>query len=151
MPKSSARKLIALSVLLCCGALFVCAGCGQGPDAAAEKSEFEIEKDFERGPLTVHVRADRARITIAETVLLELEAAVEPGYEVQMPKVDKVLENFGIVDWDSSGDKLDEEGNVVSKFQYRLEPFLSGTYPFPAFTFEFQDVSNPEEKKHIVV
>ena len=137
-----------MSVLLCCGALFVCAGCGQGPDAAAEKSEFEIEEDFERGPLTVHVRADRAKITIAETVLLELEAAIEPGYEVQMPKVDKVLENFGIVDWDSSGDKLDEEGNVVSKFQYRLEPFLSGTYPIPAFTFEFHDVNNPEEKKY---
>jgi len=135
-------------MLLCCGALFVCAGCGQGPDAGAEKSEFEIDKDFERGPLTVHVRADRAKITIAETVSLELEAAIEPGYEVQMPKVDKVLESFGIVDWDSSGDKLDEEGNVVSKVQYRLEPFLSGTYSIPAFTFVFHDVNSPEEKKY---
>ncbi|MHC4582487.1 MAG: DUF4381 domain-containing protein [Planctomycetota bacterium] len=116
--------------------------------AGAETSEFEIDKDFERGPLTVHVRADKAKITIAETLLLELEAAIEPGYEVQMPKVDKVLENFGIVDWDSPGDKLDEEGNVVSKVQYRLEPFLSGTYALPAFTFEFHDVNSPEEKKY---
>ena len=148
MPKRSARKLIVLYVLLCCGALLVCAGCDKRPDGGAEKSEFEIDKDFERGPLTVHVRADRAKMTIAETVLLELEAAIEPGYEVQMPKIDKVLENFGIVDWDSLGDKLDEKGNVVSKYQYRLEPFLSGTYSIPAFTFEFHDVNSPEDKKY---
>jgi hypothetical protein len=148
MPRVSARKLIALYVLLCCGVLLVCAGCEKSPDDGAKESEFEIDKDFERGPLTVHVRADKAKMTIAETVLLELEAAIEPGYEVQMPKVDKVLENFGIVDWDSLGDKLDEKGNVVSKYQYRLEPFLSGTYSVPAFAFEFHDVNSPEDKKY---
>lgn len=135
-------------MLLCCGAFLVCAGCGKSPDGGAEKAEFEIDKNFERGPLTVHVRADKATMTIAETVLLELEAAIEPGYEVQMPKIDKVLENFGIVDWDSFGDKLDENSNVVSRYQYRLEPFLSGTYSIPAFTFEFHDVNSPEEKKY---
>lgn len=135
-------------MLLCCGVLLVCAGCGKSPDGGAEKAEFEIDKNFERGPLTVHVRADKATMTIAETVLLELEAAIEPGYEVQMPKIDKVLENFGIVDWDSFGDKLDENSNVVSRYQYRLEPFLSGTYSIPAFTFEFHDVNSPEEKKY---
>ena len=135
-------------MLLCCGMLLVCAGCKDSPDGGAKKVEFEIDKDFERGPLTVHVRADKAKMTIAETVLLELEATLEPGYEVQMPKIDKVLENFGIVDWDSLGDKLDEKGNVVSKYQYRLEPFLSGTYSIPAFTFEFHDVNSPEDKKY---
>ena len=135
-------------MLLFSGVLLVCAGCGKSPDSGAAKSKFEIDKNFERGPLTIHVRADKAEITIAETLLLELEAAVESGYEVQMPKVDKVLENFGIVDWDNPGDKLDENGNVVSKYQYRLEPFLSGTYPIPAFTFEFHDVNSPEEKKY---
>jgi hypothetical protein len=148
MPRVSARKLIASYMLLCCGVLLVGAGCDKGPDGGDVKSEFEIDKNFERGPLTVHIRADKAKITIAETVLLELEAVIEPGYEVQMPKVDKVLESFGIVDWDSLGDKLDENGNVVSRYRYRLEPFLSGTYPIGAFTFEFHDVNSPEEKKY---
>ncbi|HUT46317.1 MAG TPA: hypothetical protein VMX36_08515, partial [Sedimentisphaerales bacterium] len=76
------------------------------------------------------------------------EAAIEPGYEVRMPKVDKVLESFGIVDWDNLGDKLDPNNRVVSTYRYRLEPFLSGTYPIPAFTFEFYDSNNPEEKKY---
>jgi len=135
-------------MLLCCGVLWLCAGCGKSPDGKADKAQFEIDKDYERGPLTVHVRADKATMTIAETVLLELEATIEPGYEVQMPKVDKVLESFGIVDWDNLGDKLDPNNRVVSTYQYRLEPFLSGTYPIPAFTFEFHDANSTEEKKY---
>jgi len=135
-------------MLLCCGVLWMCAGCGKSPDGKADKAQFEIDKNYERGPLTVHVRADKATMTIAETVLLELEAAIEPGYEVRMPKVDKVLESFGIVDWDNLGDKLDPNNRVVSTYRYRLEPFLSGTYPIPAFTFEFYDSNNPEEKKY---
>lgn len=135
-------------MLLCCGVLWLCAGCGKSPDGKANEAQFEIDQNYERGPLTVHVRADKATMTIAETVLLELEAAIEPGYEVRMPKVDKVLESFGIVDWDNLGDKLDPNNHVVSTYRYRLEPFLSGTYPIPAFTFEFYDANSPEEKKY---
>jgi len=135
-------------MLLCCGVLWLCAGWGKSPDGKTNKAQFEIDKNYERGPLTVHVRADKAKMTIAETVLLELEAAVEPGYEVRMPKVDKVLESFGIVDWDNLGDKLDPNNRVISTYQYRLEPFLSGTYPIPAFTFEFYDANSTEDKKY---
>lgn len=135
-------------MLLCCSVLWLCAGCEKSPDGKADKAQFEIDKNYERGPLTVHVRADKATITIAETVLLELEAAIEPGYEVRMPKVDKVLESFGIVDWDNLGDKLDPNNRVVSTYRYRLEPFLSGTYFIPAFTFEFYDSNSPEDKKY---
>jgi hypothetical protein len=148
MISSSIKNRIILYVLLCCGVLLPCAGCGKSPEGKADKVQFEIDKEYERGPLTVHVRADKAKMTIAEMVLLELEAAIEPGYEVRMPKVDKVLESFGIVDWDSLGDKLDPNNRVVSTYQYRLEPFLSGTYPIPAFTFEFHDVNSPEDKKY---
>ncbi len=134
--------------LITCAVLLVCTGCKEDTDTRGRQTEFEIDKDYQRGPLTVHVRADKTKMTIAETFLLEFEAAIEPGFEVQMPKVDKVLENFGIVDWDNLGDKLDENNNVVSRYRYRLEPFLSGTFPIPAFTFQFADVNNPEEKTY---
>jgi len=127
---------------LSCAVLLICTSCGKTNQAKGEKPEFEIDKVYERGPLTVHVRLDKNKMTIAETVLLELEAAIEPDYEVQMPKVDKVLESFGIVDWNNLGDKLDENNNVVSRYQYRLEPFLSGNYAIPAFTFEFHRVGS---------
>jgi len=135
-------------MLLCCSLLWACSGCGGKKDGRTGRPEHEIDKEFQRGPLTVHVRIDKAKMTVAETVSLELEAAVEHGYKVNMPKVDKVLENFGIVDWDNLGDKLDENNRTVSRYRYRLEPFLSGTFPIPAFTFEFYDVNDPEEKKY---
>lgn len=148
MKRKSAKNTFIIFILLFCGLLLLCAGCEKSTDGNARKSEFEIDKDYQRGPLTVHVRTDKATMTIAETVLLELEATIEPDYEVRMPKVDAVLENFGIVDWDNLGNKLDPNNNVVSRCRYRLEPFLSGTFPIPAFTFEFYDVNSPEDKKY---
>jgi hypothetical protein len=148
MKQRTAKNRLLLHVLLCCCLIMAGTCCKKSTDNNDGKAKFEIDKEYERGPLTVHVRVDKAKITIAETVLLELEAAVEPGYEVRMPKVGEALENFGIVDWESPGDKLDQDNRVVSKYQYRLEPFLSGTYAIPAFTFEFHDANNPEEKKY---
>ncbi|RKY25875.1 MAG: hypothetical protein DRP62_00320 [Planctomycetota bacterium] len=142
------KKLFCVYVLFCCGMLLVCAGCEKTTVDKGQTKEFEIDKEYQRGPLTVHVRVDKTKATIAETILLELEATVEPGFEAQMPKVDKVLENFGIVEWDNLGDKLDENNNVVSRYRYRLEPFLSGTFAIPAFTFQFTDVNSQEEKTH---
>jgi len=147
MSKNSAKKCFVLFLLFVYSLLFICAGCEKSRETE-EDAGFEIDKLYERGPLTAHVRLDKSKMTIAETVLLELETAIEPVYEVGMPKVDKVLENFGIVDWDNLGDKLDENNNVVSTYQYRLEPFLSGTYAIPAFTFEFSDANGIEEKKY---
>lgn len=146
MTKGLIEKKIILSFgFFCC--LFFIAGCGDNSQTKSKKVEFEVDKDYQRGPLTVHVRLDKSKITIAETVLLELEAAIETGYEIQLPKVDKVLENFGIVDWDNLGERLNENSKVVSAYRYRLEPFLSGNYEIPAFTFEFYDV-NDTSKKH---
>ncbi len=135
-------------VLLSCGIFFACADCRKENAGKSEKTEFDIDKEYSRGPLTAHVRVNKAKINIAQTILLELEAAIEPGYELKMPTVEKVLENFGIVDWDNLGDKLDENNNVLKRYRYRLEPFLSGTYPIPAFTFEFYDVNSTEDKKY---
>ncbi len=104
-------------VLLSCGIIFAFAGCRKGPAAKSKQIEFEIDKEYTRGPLTAHVLVDKAKINIAQTLTLQLEAAIEPGYELKMPTVEKVLENFGIVDWDNLGDKLDENNNVVKRYR----------------------------------
>ncbi|MBN2455608.1 MAG: hypothetical protein JXB29_03580 [Sedimentisphaerales bacterium] len=148
MSKEHLKKLFTLYVLLFCGLLLVCPGCEKTTEDKGQTKDFEIDKDYQRGPLTLHIRVDKAKVTIAETILLELEATVEPGFEVKMPKVDKVLDNFGIVDWENPGNKLDENNNVLSTYRYRLEPFLSGTYALPAFAFEFYDVNSPEDNKY---
>ncbi len=137
--------------LITCALLLAFTSCGKDTDSRDRETEFEIDKDYQRGPLTVHIRVDKTKMTIAETFLLELEAAIELGFEVQMPKVGKELENFGIVDWNNLGDKLNENNNVVRRYRYRLEPFLSGTFPIPAFAFQFSDVNNPEEKTYELI
>ena len=148
MAEKSYKIRFAFFMMLSCGIIFTFAGCRKESAAKSEKTKFEIDKEYTRGPLTAHVLVDKAKINIAQTVTLQLEAAIEPGYELKMPTVEKVLENFGIVDWDNLGDKLDENNNIVKRYRYRLEPFVSGTYPIPAFTFEFYDVNSPEEKKY---
>lgn len=133
--------------VLVLAACFVLAGCGEDEAAKQDKVAFEIDKPFERGPLAGHVRVEKSTMTIAETVMVEFEATVDSGYEVTMPNVGEVLANFGIVDWQNLGQKLDPNDNVVTTYRYRLEPFVSGKYELPAFTFEFHDV-NDVEKKH---
>ncbi len=126
--------------------LIIITGCEKSKDKKVDKTTFEIDKKYERGPLTVHIRIDKSKITIADTLLLEIQAAIEPGFDVNMPSVNDP--NFGIVDWKNLGDKLDENNNVVSTYQYRLEPFVSGIFPIPAFKFQFYDVNNPGEKHY---
>jgi hypothetical protein len=136
-------------VFVCAGLVMMAAGCGKSPKGTAAKTEFVVDKLYERGPATVHVRLDKTKMTIADTVLLQFEATLQPGYEMQMPKVDKVLENFGIVDWSNLGKKLDDKNNEVTTYQYRLEPFLSGQYEVPAFTFQFHSASDPNAKHEL--
>ena len=127
--------------LVTCALLFsglVCAGCKK---TGHNKAGFEINRVYQQGPLTAHVRVDKQKITIAQTLTLEFEATVNPGYEVNMPESENVLENFGIVDRQNLGNQLDANNNVVSIYRYRLEPFLSGKFSIPAFTFEFHDVN----------
>ena len=129
------------------GLFLALAGCKRDSVGGVREAQFEVDKVYERGPATVHVRLDRTKLSIAETVLLQFEATLEPGYKIEMPKVDRVLENFGIVDWDNLGERLDAKNNVVTTYQYKLEPFLSGNYEIPAFTFEFHD-ANDSGTKH---
>ncbi len=130
--------------------LLALAGCKRGPSDPKAGAAFEVDKVYERGPLTAHVRLDRTKISIAETVLLQLEATVSSKYEVTMPKVDEtLLAHFGLVSWDHLGRKLDPNNNVATTYQYRLEPFLSGKFDIPAFTFVFQDVNDPNAKHEV--
>lgn len=136
-------------LLVCMGLLLTLGGCKRGATEGPKEGAFEVDKVYERGPATVHIRLDKTKLSIADTILLQFEATLEPAYRIEMPKVDKMLEDFGIVDWDNLGARLDSKNNVVTTYQYRLEPFLSGHYEIPAFTFEFHDVNDPATKHEL--
>ncbi|MCF7972595.1 MAG: BatD family protein [Phycisphaerae bacterium] len=145
----NAMIMIQTRIQIICIALLIplalgLAGCDKsGP--SSEHKAFAIDQEVPRGPLTVHVRVDSNSVSIAQTLTVELEAAIQPGYTVKMPSVDRLLEQFGIVDRDAFGEKLDQDMRTVKTVRYELEPFLTGTYDIPAFQFEFSDVNDPNK------
>ena len=119
-------------------------GC-EKQDSLSHDGAFAVDREFPRGPLTVHVRVDSNSVSIAQLLTVELEAAIQPGYRVKMPAVDRLLEQFGIKDRDALGEKLDQDMRTVTTVRYELEPFLTGTYDIPAFQFQFFDVNDPNK------
>ena len=144
------RYKFSLYIALCLS-LLISAGCRKDDGPRGGKDKFEIDKSYERGSLTAHILLGKSKITIAETVLLRIEATVEQGYEVDMPKVAEVLKNFDIVDQENLGSSLDEKNNVVQIRQYRLEPLLPGQYQIPSFTFYFYDANSTGAAKYELV
>jgi hypothetical protein len=147
---SWSRVLWGSCPLICMSLLLVLGGCEKGSTEVTGKGQFEVEQVHERGPATVRVRLDKTKMSIADTVLLQIEASLPPDYRIEMPRVDRALKQFGIVDWSRLPDRLDAENNVVTTVRYRLEPFLLGGHEIPAFTFVFHDVNEPDTKYELV-
>jgi len=148
MLKKLTKYYLILNLFIGCYLFFSLAGCEDSKDKLKTKVDFQIDNVHENGPLTVHVRLEKNNITIAQTVLLELQATIQSEFQVLMPKIDKIFENFGIVDWQKLGNKLDENNNIITSYRYKLEPFLSGNFLIPAFTFEFYDANSTDDKKY---
>ncbi len=153
------RLSVIVLVLLPVALLVVGLGCDDGKQQGNRDRTFEIDRKFERGPLTVQVKVQKEKITIADTLWVRLEATIDEGYEVTMPAVAEFLakENrWGILDYESPPDKLVEDNRLLVQREYRLEPILTGRYTIPALKFVFrkkmptQPAANdakPEDKK----
>ena len=132
------------SVILLSICLLALSSCSDKQDIAGS-AEFEIDKDFQRGPFTVHLRLSRSSLTIAQTFLLQIEAAIQDGYELTMPKVDPLLQTFGLLDFHDLGDKLDEQNNLVKTYNYKFEPLVSGNFTIPPLTFKFTETAAADD------
>ena len=115
-------------------------GCAGDDESGPATTAFEIDKEYERGPLTVRIKLDKNKITIADTVHLRLEAIIAPGYEVDIPPLGQTLGEYelGILDYRSFPDKLMEDERLMLRREYRLEPIVSGTYALPKLIFDFR-------------
>ncbi len=115
-------------------ALFV-GGCAVGETSAAETPAFAVDRPYERGPLTVHVRLDKDTITIAEHLRLVVVTALREGYTLDEPQLGQQLGGWSIGDYTSAPATLDDQGRHVITREYELHPFLSGSYEIPPLTF----------------
>jgi len=126
-----------LVILLCVCLLALSSGCKKQENTSS--ADFQIDRDFQRGPLAAHLRISRSSLTIAQTFVLQIEAVIQNGYELTMPKIDPVLQTFGLLDFHDLGDKLDEENNLVKTYNYKFEPLVSGNFSIPPLTFNFTE------------
>jgi len=122
-------------LILLCAVLI--ASCGDRGADVPGKLAYEIDRSFDRGPVSFRVAVSEKEVTIAERVTMLLETRAREGYQVELPRFGEKLHEFGIVDYTNPPPKLEADGVVVTRRTYELEPFLSGEYKIPPMTVTF--------------
>jgi hypothetical protein len=123
-------------------------GCDKKGDKKESETNFEIEKKYERGPVIFTLKVSRKEINIADRFRLALEVRSEEQYEVNLPEFGEHLETFGIVDYRVPPPQLIDDGMVLHRKFYELEPFLSGDYTIPPMKILFRKKGEESEQKH---
>jgi len=113
-----------------------------------EPGDFEIERQWDRGPAMLRLKVDRKEITIAERITLLIEVDADEDMEVELPRFGEKLEEFGIVDYHTPQPRMIADGRVRTSRSYTLEPFLSGEYRIPPMKVSFREKDAQDEVQH---
>jgi hypothetical protein len=131
--------LFLLAVVLLVPALLTsCRGTGKPEAEVAQPKAEEIRKEYRKGPFSVRVIVDKGSISIAENLVLTIEAELEQGSEVEFPRFGEKLGEFGIRDYREDPPRLTSEGKFITAKNYTLEPFLSGDYAIAPMQLRFR-------------
>lgn len=122
--------------------------CSRKDARSRESSDFEIDQEWERGPVTLRLKVDREEITIAERITLLIEVDAGEDTEVELPRFGEKLEEFGIKDYHSPQPRIIADGRVRTARSYTLEPFLSGEYKIPPMKIAFREKEDQEAPPH---
>jgi hypothetical protein len=142
----SFKRAVAGLLMLC--SIVSIVSCDKNETPSSNGKEFAIDKKYERGPMIIHVKANKEQITTADELTLQLEAVADAGYEVEFPKPGEKLEDFKIVDHDEPMPTLTKDGKVLHSQSYQLEPFLAGDYKIPPMKITFWKKNEKEPQKH---
>jgi hypothetical protein len=125
------------STLLLLAALLA-PGCSRNK-AEDDTAAFEIVKTYDRGPLSVSLKIEHAKITVADRLRVVLEAVAPESLEVKLPGPSEKLGEFAVADSRAAQPRLVEGGRVLHQRSYVLEPFLAGTYKIPPLTVGYAE------------
>jgi hypothetical protein len=115
-----------------------CGGNGKPEVEALGSKSSAISKEYRRGPFCVRLLVDKDSISIAESVVLTIEAEVEEGFEAELPRFGDKLGEFGIRDYREDPPRLTPGNKILSRKSYTLEPFLSGDYTISPMQVRFR-------------
>lgn len=130
--------MIMVFLIWCLGSIVSCHGNNKtAVEPDVKKADTGINKTYERGPATVVLSTDRKDMSIADRLHLTITVTADENYTVQLPRFGEKLEQFGIVDYQTTEPELIDKNRIKISRSYVLEPFLSGKYKIPPMTVEF--------------
>lgn len=129
------RRLVfgALCLILLAGLGGIELSCSKKP----VEPKFTFHREYKSGPVSFRVALSDSAVTIAERLEMMLETRAGKGWRAELPKFGEKLSQFGIVDYRNFQPELGDNGVVVAKRLYKLEPFLSGEYKIPPMQIAF--------------
>lgn len=152
-PESSPRPCTAgyrgiPSLILAAAACLLCS-CAKPPETSLKRT-YALEKKNSNGPVTAVVRLSDEKITIADTVRLEIEAVSEENWQVELPELGSDSEMFGVADYGFYGPDTTENGGTRLGKWYKLEPFVSGEYTIPELKITFSEAGTENTGENFV-
>ena len=139
------RLFILLSLV---ALVFSSLSCKEEKREEGDSRDYDIAKEYKRGPATLDVKVDHKEITIADQITLVLEAKISEDFKIEMPKFGEKLEQFGIKDYRNPPARLADDGKLLYRRSYLLEPFLSGEYTIPVMKVQFWKKDEPDSQKY---
>lgn len=115
-----------------------------------EPTRFSVEKKRTSGPVTVITRVSRDRITIADSIQIEVEAVSEPGWEIELPAFADDTEAFSVSDRGTYGPEVMGNGKTRRGRRYKLEPFLMGDAVIPPLTISFSETGREDPQEYSI-
>lgn len=140
-------KMPLLFCLFCVLFLLSCQA-KQQTSITEKKEKKGIHQIFERGPVTAVFDIDKKEISIADRLHLRIAVISDEGYEIELPSFGEKLEQFGIVDYQTTRPELMENNKTKISRSYILEPFLSGDYTIPPMQIRFWKKEEKESDAH---
>lgn len=124
-----------LTKALIAAALALLVSCAPEQSATSAPG-FAIEKQYQAENVDVKLRVSAAEITASDRVLAEVEVVAPEGEEIDFPQFEDKLGEFQVVESRRSSPRLVDDGRVLIKKSYELEPFLPGDYALPPLKIE---------------
>lgn len=124
--------LLALALLL--GVCAVLAACRPTAEDAGSEAEVFV-KHFGVAPLTLELRLDRQRLTVAQRATVELRAETDEQHAVRLMER-KEFPGFALVSASELKSELLGPGRIRFTSRYVLEPLSAGSLQIPVLTVE---------------
>jgi hypothetical protein len=140
--------VVAATIGFCVG-LLALVGCQPTSEQAKAPPET-IEKSYESGDVQLRVLLAPSKLTVADKTSLVLEATGPEAERPQFPEPGEKLGEFTIVATHSDPPKLLDNGRMLNRHTYELEPFLAGEYKIPPLEVHFSS-AGPDETAQTIV